>query len=47
MGRFIEMGRLDVINRGKLAMEGFECNATFSPFDIGLMHLQKPEFIGK
>ncbi|KAE8839561.1 hypothetical protein HRS9122_06166 [Pyrenophora teres f. teres] len=46
MGRFIEMGRLDVINRGKLAMEVFERNATFSSFDIGLMHQQKPEFIG-
>lgn len=47
MGRFIEMGRLDVINRGKLAMEVFERNATFSSFDIGLMHQQKPEFIGR
>lgn len=47
MGRFVEMGRLDVVNRGKLAMEIFECNATFTSFDIGLMHLQNPELVGR
>ncbi|KAF2705690.1 hypothetical protein K504DRAFT_460398 [Pleomassaria siparia CBS 279.74] len=42
LGRFIEVGRLDVINHGKLPMEVFKRNATFSSFDISLVSKQKP-----
>ena len=43
LGRFIEVGRLDVINHGKLPMEMFKRNATFSSFDIALLSRQKPQ----
>ena len=42
MGRFIEVGRTDVLDHGKLSMEVFKRNATFSSFDLGLMNQQKP-----
>jgi len=42
MGRFIEVGRTDVLDHGKLNMEVFKRNATFSSFDLGLMNQQKP-----
>lgn len=43
LGRFIELGRLDVLNHGKLPMEVFKRNATFSSFDIALLNRQKPQ----
>jgi acyl transferase domain-containing protein/NADPH:quinone reductase-like Zn-dependent oxidoreductase len=43
LGRFIEVGRLNVINHGKLPMEVFKRNATFSSFDISLVSKQKPQ----
>ena len=42
MGRFVEVGRTDVLDHGKLNMEVFKRNATFSSFDLGLMNQQKP-----
>ena len=42
MGRFIEVGRTDVQEHGKLSMEIFKRNATFSSFDLDLMNQQKP-----
>ncbi len=42
MGRFIEVGRTDVLDHGRLNMEVFKRNATFSSFDLGLMNQQKP-----
>lgn len=42
MGRFIEVGRTDVLDHGKLNMEVFKRNATFSSFDLGLLNQQKP-----
>ncbi|KAF2233362.1 hypothetical protein EV356DRAFT_448529 [Viridothelium virens] len=46
MGRFIDVGRTDVLNRGNLPLEGFERNATFTSFDLGLMNRQKPQTVG-
>ena len=42
MGRFIEVGRTDVLGHGRLNMEVFKRNATFSSFDLGLINQQKP-----
>ena len=47
LGRFIEVGRTDVIDRGTLSLEIFQRNATFSSFDLGLMNQQKPEVVAK
>lgn len=43
LGRFIEVGRLDIMNHGKLPMEVFKRNATFSSFDIALLNRQRPQ----
>ncbi|KAL9011376.1 MAG: hypothetical protein Q9173_003774, partial [Seirophora scorigena] len=45
MGRFIEVGRTDILEHGKLGLEVFKRNATFSSFDLGLMNQQKPSFV--
>lgn len=45
MGRFIEVGRTDILEHGKLGLEVFKRNATFSSFDLGLMNQQKPAFV--
>lgn len=42
MGRFIEIGRVDILERGNLPLGVFERNATFASFDLGLIALQKP-----
>ena len=47
MGRFIEVGRTDVIDRGTLSLEIFQRNATFSSFDLGLMNQQKPKAVAR
>ncbi|KAI1141492.1 putative polyketide synthase [Hypoxylon sp. FL0543] len=45
LGRFIDVGRTDVIGGGKLEMEIFKKNATFSSFDLALIHRQRPAMI--
>lgn len=45
MGRFVEVGRTDVLDHGKLGLEVFKRNATFSSFDLGLMNQQKPAYV--
>ncbi|RYP05939.1 hypothetical protein DL764_003473 [Monosporascus ibericus] len=45
LGRFIDIGRVDVLGRGKLGLEVFQRNATFSSFDMGLLYRQKPALI--
>lgn len=47
MGRFIEVGRTDILGHGKLNLEVFTRNATFSSFDLGLLNQQNPQFIAK
>jgi len=42
LGRFIEIGRLDVLERGSLPLGVFERNAMFTSFDLGLISRQKP-----
>ncbi|KAF2462795.1 polyketide synthase [Lindgomyces ingoldianus] len=43
-GRFIDVGRLDVMNSGMMAMEVFARNATFCSFDIYTMYIQDRNF---
>ena len=44
-GYFIEIGRSDIINAGKLAMEFFKRNATFSAFDLSeLFSSEDPKY---
>lgn len=42
LGRFIDVGRVDVLGSGNLGLEVFKRNATFSSFDVGLICKQKP-----
>ena len=44
LGRFIEVGRTDIHGHGRLSMEVFQRNATFSSFDIELLFRQNPEY---
>ncbi|KAI0853704.1 putative polyketide synthase [Daldinia vernicosa] len=45
LGRFIDVGRTDVLGKGKLSLEVFTRNATFSSFDMGLIYRQRPELV--
>jgi len=47
MGRFIEVGRKDIMEHGKLSLEVFKRNATFSSFDLGLLYQQNPQFCAR
>ena len=42
-GRFVEVGRTEILEHGKLGLEVFLRNATFSSFDLGLLVRQKPK----
>lgn len=47
LGRFIDVGRTDVLGGGRLGLEVFKRNATFSSFDLGLVYRQRPDLISK
>lgn len=47
LGRFIDVGRTDVLGGGKLGLEVFNKNATFSSFDMGKIYRQKPDLISR
>ncbi|KAI1318728.1 polyketide synthase [Xylariaceae sp. FL0255] len=44
MGRFIDLGRLDVIKAESLGLEVFRRNAAFISFDLGVAEESDPEF---
>lgn len=44
-GRFIEIGKRDILSRGKLPMFPFAKNVTFSAVDIALMRQERPSHI--
>ena len=46
-GRFIEVGRTDIMENGKLNLEVFKRNVTFSSFDLGLLNRQKPHLVAE
>lgn len=41
-GRFIEVGRTNVLGCSKLSMDVFKRNATFSSFDVTMLYEEKP-----
>lgn len=43
LGRFVEVGRVDVLSHERLPLEVFKRNATFSSFDVSLLSQQKPK----
>ncbi|KAI1827427.1 putative polyketide synthase [Xylaria intraflava] len=45
LGRFLDLGRTDVLGAGKISLEMFKRNATFSSFDLTRIMDQKPEII--
>ncbi|KAI1095495.1 hypothetical protein F5B19DRAFT_503698 [Rostrohypoxylon terebratum] len=45
LGRFVDVGRTEVIGKGKLSLEAFKRNATFSSFDMSLVYRQKPALV--
>ena len=45
MGRFIEVGRTEILSNRKLGLEVFKRNATFSSFDMALLIQQKPDLL--
>lgn len=47
LGRFVDVGRTDAMGHGKLAMEVFRRNATFSSFDLGILGSQRPDVLGQ
>ncbi|KAL7625750.1 hypothetical protein AAE478_004973 [Parahypoxylon ruwenzoriense] len=47
LGRFIDVGRTDVLGGGKLGLEVFKRNATFSSFDMAVLYGQRPAMIEK
>ncbi|KAI1311169.1 putative polyketide synthase [Xylaria venustula] len=47
LGRFIDVGRTDVLGGGRVGLEVFKRNATFSSFDLGLVYRQRPNLISK
>lgn len=47
LGHFIDVGRTDVLGGGKLGLEVFKKNATFSSFDMGQIYRQRPALISK
>ena len=44
-GRFIEVGRMEVLGNGHLQMNGFLRNASFTSFDIELISKERPQII--
>lgn len=44
-GRFVEIGRRDLIGQGRLAMQAFEGNRSFTGFDLLAISNQRPEMI--
>ncbi|KAI1496579.1 putative polyketide synthase [Biscogniauxia marginata] len=47
LGRFIDVGRTDVLGGGKLELEIFKQNATFSSFDLSIIYRQRPAILMK
>ncbi|KAI0533438.1 hypothetical protein GGR58DRAFT_506361 [Xylaria digitata] len=47
LGRFIDVGRTDVLGGARLGLEVFERNATSPSFDTGLLYRQKPSLISR
>ena len=46
-GRFVEIGRTEVLDNGNLSLDVFRRNATFTSFDLEVMSLNKPQVTAK
>ncbi|KAF2973192.1 hypothetical protein GQX73_g454 [Xylaria multiplex] len=46
-GRFIEIGRTEVLDNGSLSLDIFRRNATFASFDLEVMSKNKPQVIAQ
>lgn len=46
MGRFVEIGRTEVLDNGSLRLDVFRRNATFASFDLEEMSITHPQIIG-
>lgn len=44
-GRFVDIGRIDVMNHGNLSMDVFRRHATFLSFDLSILSVERPEII--
>lgn len=42
-GRFVEIGRTEVLNNGKLSLDVFQRNASFASFDLEVMSKNRPQ----
>lgn len=42
-GRFVEIGRTEVLNNGKLSLDVFRRNASFASFDLEVMSKNRPQ----
>lgn len=47
LGRFIDVGKTDILGGGRLELDVFEKNAVFASFDLGVIYRQKPAWIEK
>jgi NADPH:quinone reductase-like Zn-dependent oxidoreductase/ubiquinone/menaquinone biosynthesis C-methylase UbiE len=46
-GRFVEIGRTEVLDNGSLSLDVFRRNATFASFDLEVMSREKPQIIAR
>lgn len=46
-GRFIDIGRIDVMNHGNLSMDVLHHHATFMSFDLSIISVERPEIIAR
>ncbi|KAI1339726.1 hypothetical protein F5Y15DRAFT_423599 [Xylariaceae sp. FL0016] len=46
-GRFVEIGRTEVLDNGRLSLDVFNRNATFASFDLEVMSKTKPQVIAR
>lgn len=46
-GRFVDIGRIDVINHANLSMDAFNRHAAFMSFDLSVVSIEKPEIIAR
>ena len=47
LGRFIDVGRTDMLGSGRLELDVFKKNAIFASFDLGVIYRQKPSLVEK
>ena len=46
-GRFVEIGKRDLLNNSKLAMEGFQRNCSFAAVDLGTIRAERPKIFNR